>query len=108
MPINPVDINTHLAQNMNLSKVKNAEDMKQLGEARYPDALKEKEEHDKKIVHETSESENKTINNDEKGNSEKQRKKKEKEKKEHNKKMDKLKSLFSGLKDKKSHIDIKL
>ncbi|PLX18739.1 MAG: hypothetical protein C0601_03965 [Candidatus Muiribacterium halophilum] len=111
MPINPVDINTHIAQNMMSSKVKAAEEAKQEGQALFPKVLKEAEEEDKSSVHKVPETENGKVEAD-KDNEEQEekRKKKEKEKEEEEKeKLRKMKELFGDAKDNRgSSIDIKL
>jgi|GEM_PF-4877833 len=112
MPINPVDINTHIAQNMVTSKVKAAEEAKQEGQALFPKVLKEAEEKDKSSVHKVQETENGKVevDKDSEGQQEYQKKKQQQEKDEKEKeKLKKMKELFgTGKENRGSSIDIKL
>lgn len=111
MPINPVDINTHLAQSLNASKVREAQDAKMQGAAlQYPDTRKKEEDEEKTSIKKVEETENPNIDADAKKDSEQEKKKRKKEQEESkNKNLQKLADLFGNQDiDRGSNIDIKL
>ncbi|MFA5478864.1 MAG: hypothetical protein WC002_04190 [Candidatus Muiribacteriota bacterium] len=109
-PINPVDINTHLAADFNVSKIKEAQDNHEHGQAQHPALLKQKEEEEKSKLHRIDETENSGIDPKAKRESEQEEKrKKEQQKQKENESINKMKALFGEVdKNRGSRIDIKL
>jgi hypothetical protein len=109
-PIDPVDINTHIAQNLNASKIKDIQDAKEHGVSQFPEVLKKDEEHEKTSIKKIESTENNNIDADAQNKNEQEEKQRqEKEKKEHEEKMNKLKNLFGDAKlNRGGSIDIKL
>lgn len=109
-PIDPVEINTHIAQNMNASKIKDMEDAKQQGLSQYPEVQKKDEDIEKTSIKKIEGTENNKVDPDREKREEQERKKREEqEKKEHDEKMNKLKALFGDARlNRGGSIDIKL
>ncbi|MCK9225836.1 MAG: hypothetical protein M0R46_02610 [Candidatus Muirbacterium halophilum] len=111
--IDPVEINTHIAQNLNASKVKDIQETRAQGTDQYPQLQKKDDDHQKTSVNKVDSTENAGIDPDGENKSEEEKKKKkekeEKDKQEHEEKMNKLKNLFGDAKHNRGgSIDIKL
>ncbi|MGM0607875.1 MAG: hypothetical protein ACQESP_05625 [Candidatus Muiribacteriota bacterium] len=108
--INPVDINTHLAQSFNVGKVKQAQEAHAVGESKHAALLKEKEERDQTSVKKIDKTENSKIDADsgsEKNNEDAQKRKKNKNGQKHKKNT--LNEFFGVDESSKGNrIDIKL